>query len=107
MTPAAGGMAPPSPGEQTVKIVVEHQATLSKKKQNAIKEENGKLRAQVANRERSVQHYRDLVDRHRETLHKQSKYIKQLKGVLRECVDEFGHDEANADLFKRIEKLLG
>lgn len=74
------------------------------KKKKALKGEIMGLKRAVENREQSIEHYQHLVEMHSKTLHRQSKYIKRLKGLLRECLMQLDNDAA--DLAKRIEAEL-
>lgn len=81
------------------------------KKKKALKSEIMGLKSAVENREKSIDHYRALVEVHSKTLHRQSKRNKRLVALLRECLmqlDSGGSpytDEA-ADLATRIEREL-
>jgi hypothetical protein len=55
---------------------------VTKPKKNYQAEEIGKLRAAVAHREKSIAHYRALVEKHSKALHRQAKEIRRLRREL-------------------------
>ncbi len=51
-------------------------------KKNYQAEEIGKLRAALAHREKSIEHYRGLVEKHSKSLHRQAKEIRRLRRLI-------------------------
>jgi len=61
---------------------------MSKVKKNLYAKEIGQLKAALANRERSIEHYRALVGAHSKTMHRQARALSRLRTVARALLDE-------------------
>jgi chromosome segregation ATPase len=64
-----------------------------KKKKNFMAEEIGQLRAALANRDKSIAHYRTLVGEHSKTLHRQTREIKRLGRAKSELAERLASSE--------------
>lgn len=61
----------------------------SQKQKYYIGREIGQLKAAVANRDNSILHYRELIEKHMKTMQRQQTKIKRLKRLLKSAVNHW------------------